>query len=120
MRISFWTYQQVVPHPDEQPALLPRVLQVQRLEVVPEASLPVPNDGDEAELGQPVSVVHWPLPPLEDDGHVELLDDQVDDLAGGGRRGHVQADGGARGQAGLVRSKYLEKNDSKCKSNLWK
>ena len=90
--------QQVVLHPHEQPPLLPGVLQVQRLEVVPQAPLPAPDHRHQAEVPQLLVLVERPVLALEDDGHVELLDDEVDHLPGGGAGGDGDADGGALGQ----------------------
>lgn len=87
---------------DVEPALLPRVLQLERLEVVPEAALPGPDDRDQAEVGQLVLAVDRALEALQQDRHVELLDHELDDLAGRRARGHVQLEARARGQAGLV------------------
>ena len=85
-------------HADKQATLLPRVLQIQRLEVVSETPLAVPDDGDQTEVLEFLVFVEGPLLALEDDGHVELLDDQVHDLPRRGARGHGDLHTGALGK----------------------
>jgi len=52
--------EKVVLHPHKESTLLPGVLQVERLEVVPEAPLAVADDGDEAKVLQLVVLVDGP------------------------------------------------------------
>ena len=80
--------QKIVLHPDKQAAFLPGILQIQWLEVVPQTPLPVPNNSNQTEVSKFLIFVQRPLLALEDDGHVELLDDEVHDLPGGGVGGH--------------------------------
>ncbi len=69
---------------DKEAALAPRVLELERLEVVAEAAFAGTDDGDEAKVLQLVDAVHRAALALEHDGHVELLDDQVDHFTGRG------------------------------------
>ena len=94
--------QQVVLHPHEQLPLLPRVLQIQRPKVIPQTPLPAPDDGHETEVSEAIVLVDRALPALEDDGHVELLDDKVDHLSGRCLVVHVQLHRSPAGQARLV------------------
>ena len=74
--------QQVVFHSHKQPALLPRILQIQRLEVVTETSLPGSDHGNQTEVAQLFVLVKGSVLALENDSHVELLDDKVHHLPG--------------------------------------
>lgn len=76
--------QEIVLHPDEQAAFLPGILQIQRLEVISQTPLSVPNNSHQTEVSQFLIFVQRPLLAFEDDGHVELLDDEVHHLSGGG------------------------------------
>jgi len=99
--------EQIVLHADKQATLLPRVLQIQRLEVVAETPLAVPDDGDQTEVLEFLVLVERPLLALEDDGHVELLDDQVHDLPRRGARGHGDLHTGALGKTCIVSCEHL-------------
>ena len=79
-------------HPDEQAAFLPGILQIQRLEVISQTPLSVPNNSHQTEVSQFLIFVQRPLLAFEDDGHVELLDDEVHHLSGGGVIGHRNLD----------------------------
>ena len=72
--------QQVVLHPHEKAPFLPWVLEVQRLEVISETSFTVAYYSNQAEVAQFFTFIKGALLPLKDDGHVELLDDQVHHL----------------------------------------
>ena len=85
-------------HPDEQAAFLPGILQIQRLEVISQTPLSVPNNSHQTEVSQFLIFVQRPLLAFEDDGHVELLDDQVHHLPRRGARGHGDLHTGALGK----------------------
>ena len=74
--------QKIVLHPDKQAAFLPGILQIQWLEVVSQTPLSVPNDSNQTEVSEFLIFVQRPLLALEDDGHVQLLDDQIHHLPG--------------------------------------
>ena len=82
--------QYIVLDPDKQLSSLPRVLQVEGLEVVPQAPLSVTNDSHKAKVLELFRVIDRSRPTLHDDSHVELLDNQVYDFPG--RRGLGQGD----------------------------
>ena len=74
--------QKIVLHPDKQAAFLPGILQIQRLEIVSQTTLSISNNGDQTEVSEFLIFVQRPLLALEDDGHVQLLDDQIHHLPG--------------------------------------
>ena len=76
--------QKIVLHPNKQAAFLPGILQIQWLEVISQTTLSVSNDSNQTEVSEFLIFVQRPLLALEDDGHVELLDDQVHHLPGAG------------------------------------
>ena len=82
--------QYIVLDPYKQLSSLPRVLEVEGLEVVPQAPLPVTNDSHKAKVLELFRVIDRSRPTLHDDSHVELLDNQVYDFPG--RRGLGQGD----------------------------
>ena len=73
--------QEIVLHPDEQAAFLPGILQIQRLEVISQTPLSVPNNSHQTEVSQFLIFVQRPLLAFEDDGHVELLNHKVHNLS---------------------------------------
>lgn len=98
----------VVLLPDVQPALLPGVLQLQRLEVVSETPLARPDHRHQAEVLQLVGRVDRPLLTFQHHSHVQLLHHQVHHLAGGGPGGDVQLERRAARQARLVGGEDLQ------------
>ena len=88
----FYRRQKIVFHPHKQAAFLPRILEIQRFEVVTKTSFSVANDCNQAEVLQLLILVEGPLLALENHRHVELLDDQVHHLPGCGGGGHGDLD----------------------------
>ena len=73
----FYSRQKIVFHPHKQTAFLPRILEIQRLEVVSKTTFSVANDSNQAEVLELLIFIQRSLLALENDGHVELFDDQV-------------------------------------------
>ena len=71
-------------HPHKKTTFLPRILQIQRFEIVSKTSFSVPYDSHKAEVPKFLVFVQRPFLALEDDCHVELLDDEVHHLPGSG------------------------------------
>ena len=71
-------------------------------EVISKAALPAPYDRDQAEVVQLLVLVDRPVFTLQDDRHVKLLDDEVDDLSGRGRGRDLDAHAGAVRETGVV------------------
>ena len=71
-------------HPDKKTTFLPRILQVEGLEIIPKTSFSVSYDSNQAKIPQLLIFIERPLLSLENDGHVELLDDEVHHLPGSG------------------------------------
>ena len=94
--------------PNKESAFLPRILEVERTKVIPQTALPVPNHGHQAEVGQLLIFIERPVLALQNDGHVELFNNQVYHLSRRCRRGHLDANAGALGQPGFVGRIHLE------------
>ena len=94
-------------HPDKQAAFLPGILQIQWLEVISQTTLSVSNDSNQAEVSEFLIFVQRPLLALEDDGHVELLDDQVHHLPGAGVGRHRDLYTCALSKTWVVKSKRI-------------
>ena len=75
-------------HPHKKTTFLPRILQIQRFEIVSKTPFSVPDDSHQAKVPKFLVFVQRPFLALEDDGHVELLDDEVHHLPGRGVGGH--------------------------------
>lgn len=73
-----------------QAAIFPRLLQLHRPKIVPQATLASPDHGHQAKVGQLVVRVDRIVLALEHDRHVGLLDEHVDDLTGRGARADLE------------------------------
>ena len=73
----FYCRQKIVFHPHKQTAFLPRILEIQRLEVVSKTTFSVADDCNQAEVLELLILIQRSLLALENDGHVQLFDDQV-------------------------------------------
>ena len=58
---------------------------------------------------KPVIVIDWPLFALQDDGHVELFNDEINNFSGRGVVVDVQLHRGAAGQTSVIGGKNLRK-----------
>ena len=85
-------------HPNKKTTFLPRILQVQWFKVISETSFSVPYNSHKAKVPKFLIFVQRSFLALEDDGHVELLDDQVHHLPRRGARGHGDLHTGALGK----------------------
>jgi len=73
--------EEVMLHPHKQAPLFPRVLKIQRLEVVSKAPLSGTDHSNEAEVAQLFILVQRSILALEDNRHVQLLDYKVNHLS---------------------------------------
>lgn len=81
--------QNVMLESNVQPSFPPRILKLQRAEIISQTSLPRSYDGHQTEVFQFFRSVNRSSFSFWHGGHIELFDDQVDDLAGWGAGRHV-------------------------------
>lgn len=93
--------------PDVHAAVAPRVGQLQRLEVVPQAAFPGPGHRHQAKVAELRARVDGPRLALDHHGHVELLQEQLHHLARRRGRADVQRQAGRVRQTGVVGRAHL-------------
>lgn len=101
--------QHVLFVPDIHAAVAPRVGQLQRFEVVAKAPLSGPGHRDQTEVAELRARVYGAGFALDHHGHVQLLQEQLDHLAGRRRRADVQLQAGRMRQTGVVGGAHLRK-----------
>lgn len=99
--------QELVLLPHIETTLLPWTLQLQRLEVIAQATFSGSDDGDQAEIVQHVGTVDGSLAALQHGGHVQLLHHQIDDLTCRRLGRHMQLETRAAGQTRVVGRVHL-------------
>ena len=77
-------------------------------EVISETAFSTPDYSHQAKVVQLFVLIDRPVLALEDYGHVQLLDNEVDHLAGAGRGRHLDPDTGSVGQPRVVGRVHLQ------------
>lgn len=98
----------------KQPPLLPRVLQLQRLEVVTQAAFSCADHRDQTEVGQLVGRVDWAVFSLQNHRHVELLHHEINNFARRCSWWHVELETGASRQACVIGCVHLPRKWTNC------